>query len=77
VGSAPNAITLAKHANDCLIVLIALPFLRKRGFNDMPLVDPLSPALITVRVRYIRAGAEPAEIVYDMVEGMGAQAVPH
>jgi hypothetical protein len=43
----------------------------------MPLVDPLSPAPATVRVRHFRAGAEAAEIVYDMVEGMGAQAVRH
>jgi hypothetical protein len=43
----------------------------------MPLVDPLSPARATVHVRHFRAGAEAAEIVHDMVEGMGAQAVRH
>lgn len=43
----------------------------------MPLVDPLSPALATVRARHFRAGAVAAEIVNNMVEGMGAQSVRH
>ncbi|MCC6948359.1 MAG: LacI family DNA-binding transcriptional regulator [Bradyrhizobiaceae bacterium] len=38
------------------------------GFNDMPLVDRLSPALTTVRVQHFQAGIEAAEIIVDMVE---------
>jgi len=38
------------------------------GFNDMPLVDRLSPALTTVRVQDFQAGIEAAEIIVDLVE---------
>lgn len=42
------------------------------GFNDMPLVDRLSPPLTTVRAQHGRAGHAAAEIVVEMIEGAGA-----
>jgi LacI family transcriptional regulator len=45
------------------------------GFNDMPLVDRLSPALTTVRVQHYRAGLEAAGVMVDIVENETAE--PH
>lgn len=38
------------------------------GFNDMPLVDRLSPALTTVRVHHYKAGTEAAELIVETIE---------
>lgn len=38
------------------------------GFNDMPLVDRLSPPLTTVRVQHYKAGVEAAEMIVEMAE---------
>ncbi len=42
------------------------------GFNDMPLVDRLSPPLTTVRAQHARAGLAAAEIAIEMIESAGA-----
>jgi LacI family transcriptional regulator len=46
------------------------------GFNDMALVDRLSPALTTIRADHYRAGTEAAELVVDML-AKGAAAPRH
>lgn len=38
------------------------------GFNDMPLVDRLSPPLTTIRVQHYKAGVEAAELIVDVLE---------
>lgn len=38
------------------------------GFNDMPLVDRLSPPLTTVRVQHYKAGVQAAELIVDILE---------
>ncbi len=38
------------------------------GYNDMPLVDRLSPALTTVRIQQYEAGFEAAGILVDLIE---------
>ena len=38
------------------------------GFNDMSLVDRLSPPLTTIRVQHYKAGAEAAELIVDTLE---------
>jgi LacI family transcriptional regulator len=43
------------------------------GYNDMALVDRLSPALTTVRVDHYRSGVEAAEMIVDILtSGVGA-----
>ena len=44
------------------------------GFNDMPLVDRMSPALTTVRVQHYKAGFEAAGIMVEAIENEGAEA---
>ncbi|MFN3348059.1 LacI family DNA-binding transcriptional regulator [Pseudorhodoplanes sp.] len=46
------------------------------GFNDMPLVDRLSPSLTTVRVQHYKAGFEAADVLVDLIEN-GASAPHH
>jgi LacI family transcriptional regulator len=43
------------------------------GFNDMALVDRLSPPLTTVRVQHYRAGFDAAELIVEMVENKAAE----
>ncbi len=43
------------------------------GFNDMALVDRLSPALTTIRVHHYKAGVEAAELIVDTVAGRAAE----
>ena len=38
------------------------------GFNDMPLMDRLSPSLTTVRVQHHKAGFEAAGVMVDIIE---------
>jgi LacI family transcriptional regulator len=38
------------------------------GFNDMPLVDRLSPPLTSVRVQHYKAGFEAAEVLTEIIE---------
>jgi LacI family transcriptional regulator len=38
------------------------------GFNDMPLMDRLSPALTTVRVQHYKAGFEAACVLVEIIE---------
>jgi LacI family transcriptional regulator len=38
------------------------------GFNDMPLVDRLSPPLTSVRVQHHKAGFEAAEVMIEIIE---------
>jgi LacI family transcriptional regulator len=38
------------------------------GYNDMPLVDRLSPALTTVRIQQYKVGFDAAGVVVDLVE---------
>jgi LacI family transcriptional regulator len=38
------------------------------GYNDMPLVDRLSPALTTVRIQQYEVGSDAADIVIDLIE---------
>ena len=38
------------------------------GYNDMPLVDRLSPALTTVRIQQYEVGLEAADILVDLIE---------
>jgi LacI family transcriptional regulator len=38
------------------------------GFNDMPLMDRLSPSLTTVRVQHHKAGFEAAGVIVDIIE---------
>ncbi|HWV52701.1 substrate-binding domain-containing protein, partial [Pseudorhodoplanes sp.] len=45
------------------------------GFNDMPLVDRLSPALTTVRVQHHKAGFEAAGLLVDLIENETSE--PH
>lgn len=45
------------------------------GFNDMPLVDRLSPSLTTVRVQHYKAGFEAAGVLIDLVENRPTE--PH
>jgi LacI family transcriptional regulator len=40
------------------------------GFNDMILVDRLSPALTTVRVQHHKAGFEAAQMIVDVIESV-------
>jgi LacI family transcriptional regulator len=44
------------------------------GFNDMPLVDRMSPALTTVRVQHYKAGFEAAGMMVETIENEGAEA---
>lgn len=46
------------------------------GFNDMPLVDRLSPPLTTIRVQHYKAGVAAADMIVGMVED-GAQQARH
>lgn len=43
------------------------------GFNDMALVDRLSPPLTTIRVQHYRAGLEAAELIVDIIENATAE----
>jgi LacI family transcriptional regulator len=43
------------------------------GFNDMILMDRLSPALTTVRVQHHKAGFEAAQLIVDLIEGTQSQ----
>ena len=45
------------------------------GFNDMPLMDRLSPSLTTVRVQHHKAGFEAAGVMVDIIENEAAE--PH
>jgi LacI family transcriptional regulator len=38
------------------------------GFNDMPLVDRLSPALTTVRIQQYEVGSDAAALLVDLIE---------
>lgn len=42
------------------------------GFNDMPIVDKLSPALTTVHIPQYEIGAEAARLLLDRVNNVGA-----
>ncbi len=75
-------ITAIVASNDRLAVG-AIAALRKRGvacpaeisvtgFNDMPLVDRLLPALTTVRVQQYEVGRRAAELVLGILEGDGS-----
>jgi LacI family transcriptional regulator len=81
-----NGITAIVASNDRLAVG-AIGALRQRGvacpgqisvtgFNDMPLVDRLEPALTTVRVQQYEVGRRAAELVLRFSEGEGIDAVP-
>ncbi len=43
------------------------------GYNDMPLVDRLSPPLTTVRIQQYEVGFEAAEIIVALLEGQRAE----
>jgi LacI family transcriptional regulator len=43
------------------------------GFNDMALMDRLSPPLTTIRVQHYKAGIEAAELIIDTVENATAE----
>jgi LacI family transcriptional regulator len=45
------------------------------GFNDMPLMDRLSPSLTTVRVQHHKAGFEAAGVIVDIIENEAPE--PH
>ncbi len=45
------------------------------GFNDMPLMDRLSPSLTTVRVQHHKAGFEAAGVMVDIIENESSD--PH
>ena len=45
------------------------------GFNDMPLMDRLSPSLTTVRVQHHKAGFEAAGVMVEIIENEAAE--PH
>jgi LacI family transcriptional regulator len=45
------------------------------GFNDMPLMDRLSPSLTTVRVQHHKAGFEAAGVIVDLIETESSE--PH
>lgn len=79
-GGAPPTAVLC--GND-LIALGALRTLRERGvacpgavsvvgFNDMPFVDEVQPALTTVRVPHHDLGAEAARLLLDQLDGRPA-----
>ena len=38
------------------------------GYNDMPLVDRLSPALTTVRIQQYEVGFDAAHVLLEMIE---------
>lgn len=53
---------LRRHGLDC-------PYdVSVTGYNDMPLVDRLSPALTTVRIQQYEVGADAANVVIDLIE---------
>jgi len=79
-GGAPPTAVLC--GND-LIALGALRALRERGiacpgavsvvgFNDMPFVDEVQPALTTVRVPHHDLGARAARLLLDQLDGRPA-----
>jgi LacI family transcriptional regulator len=45
------------------------------GFNDMPLMDRLSPSLTTVRVQHHKAGFEAAGVMVEIIENESSE--PH
>jgi LacI family transcriptional regulator len=42
------------------------------GFNDMPFVDRLRPALTTIRFPHYQLGTEAAQLLLERVEGQDA-----
>ena len=47
------------------------------GFNDMPLVDRLQPALTTVRVQQYEVGRRAAELMLERIDGDGKATAEH
>jgi LacI family transcriptional regulator len=54
--------TLRRHGIDCPRDVSVT------GFNDMPLVDRLSPPLTSVRVQHYKAGFEAADVIVEIIE---------
>jgi LacI family transcriptional regulator len=83
LGSGSSSFTAVVCANDRLAVGAITGFRRHgidcpedvsvTGFNDMILVDRLSPALTTVRVQHYKAGVEAARLIVDLIEGAVSQ----
>ena len=46
------------------------------GYNDMPLVDRLSPALTTVRIQQYEVGFAAAHLLLEMIETPAKQRRP-
>jgi LacI family transcriptional regulator len=46
------------------------------GYNDMPLVDRLSPALSTVRVHQYEAGIDATRLLFELMETAGPDRIP-
>jgi LacI family transcriptional regulator len=61
---------LRKHGLDCPRDVSVT------GYNDMPLVDRLSPALTTVRIQQYRVGYDAGRILVDLIEASAEHRSP-
>jgi LacI family transcriptional regulator len=62
--------TLRRHGIECARDVSVT------GYNDMPLVDRLSPALTTVRIQQYDVGLSAADILVDLIEAPANQRCP-